>query len=147
MAVLTFFANLALNNGEADQVESLVLRFPPAGRKDSRYWRFKGWLHAANDEPSEAEAAYRESLRIYPFSWPVRHELADILRRQRDFSQVAQMQELALLGKQLRRELMEIPDARSVSKSLLTKIRDYASQCGDDFVSDSLTQRLTRLRD
>lgn len=147
LAVLTFFANLALNNGEADQVESLLLRFPPTGMKDSRYWRFNGWLHAANDEPGKAEAAYRESLRVYPFSWSVRHELADILRRRRDFSQVAQMQELALVGKQLRQELMELPEARSVSKSLLTKIRDYASQCGDDFVADSLTQRLLHLRD
>lgn len=147
LAVLTFFANLALNNGEADQVESLLQRFPPAGTKDGRYWRFKGWLHAANDNPDEAESAYRESLRLYPFSWSVRHELADILRRKRDFSQVAQTQELALRGKQLRQELMALPDARSVSKSLLTKIRDYASQCGDDFVSDSLTRRLLLLKD
>ncbi|MBC7819447.1 MAG: tetratricopeptide repeat protein [Planctomycetaceae bacterium] len=147
LAVLTFFADLALKNGEVDQVESLLLRYPPTGTKDSRYWRFKGWLHAANDEPHEAEAAFRESLRIYPFSWTVRHELADILRRRRDFSQVAQMQELALRGKQLRQELMELPNARSVSKGVLIKIRDYASQCDDDFVTDSLSKRLRLLRD
>ena len=147
LAVLTFFANLALNNGEVERVSILLSRFPPSGTKDSRYWRFKGWVHAALDEHKQAEVAYRESLRIYPFSWSVRHELADILRRKRDFSQVAQMQELSLSGKQLRKEVVEIPDARSVSKKLLTKIHDFASQCGDDFVADAIGRRLLHLAD
>lgn len=147
LAVLTFFANLALNAGDTEQVRVLLERFPESRANDSRYWRFKGWLHAANDEHQEAESAYLESLRLYPFSWPVRHELADTFRRNRDFARVAQTQELALFGKQLRQELMEIPDARAVSKGLLAKIRNYAAECGDDFVSDAITRRLANLRD
>jgi tetratricopeptide (TPR) repeat protein len=147
LAVLSFFADLALNNGDVDELDMLLKRFPDSAENDSRYWRFKGWLFAARDQHAQAESAYRESLRIYPFSWPVRHELADILRRKQEFSQVATMQELALSGKALRKELMEIPDARSVPKSLLIKIRDYASRCGDDFVAEALAQRVRNLRD
>lgn len=146
LAVLTFFANLALNQGNVERVETLLSRFPPGGTKDCRFWRIKGWLHAANDEHQLAEDAYRESLRLYPFSWSVRHELADILRRKRDFAQVAIMQELSLTGKQLRQELMEIPNARSAPKNLLIKIRDYASQCGDDFLADALSRRLRQVK-
>jgi tetratricopeptide (TPR) repeat protein len=145
LAVLTFFANLGLNNGDVEQVGQLLRRFPDAGHQDGRYWRFKGWLHAALDEYEQAETAYRESLRIYPFSWSVRHELADIVRRKRDFPQVARLQELALSGKELRQQLMEIPDARSVPNPLLVRIRDYARRCGDDFVADALAKRLSQL--
>lgn len=147
LAVLSFFANLALNNGEVDKLDVLLKRFPPTAQNDSRYWRFKGWLLVARDEHAEAESAYRESLRIYPFSWPVHHELADILRRKQEFSQVAAMQELALSGKELRRELMEIPDARSATKRLLVKIRDYVNRCGDDFVGEALSRRIANLPD
>ena len=144
-SLLTFFLNLAVTNGDAEQVEQLLTRFPATATTDSQYWRFKGWLHAARDENSEAEIAYKESLSIYPLSWTVRHELADVLRRQKNYQQVSQMQELALLGKDLRRELLEMPDARSVSKALLTKIRDYAQRCGDDFVAGALSRRIRTL--
>lgn len=144
-SLLTFFLNQAVINGEIAEAERLLSRFPDSATTDSRYWRFKGWLHAAKDEVNEAENAYQESLNIYPLSWTVRHELADILRRQKNFQQVAEMQELALLGKDLRRELLEMPDARSVSKATLAKIRDYSRRCGDDFVADALTRRLQTL--
>lgn len=142
ISLLTFFLNRAVTNGEVGEAERLLSRFPDNATTDSRYWRFKGWLHAAKDEIGEAEAAYKESLNIYPLSWTVRHELADVLRRQKNFQQVSQMQDIALLGKDLRGELLQIPDARSVSKAVLVKIRDYSQRCGDDFVADALTRRL-----
>jgi len=55
------------------------------------------------------------------------------------------MQQLALLGKDLRRELLELPDAKSVTKSILTKIRDYSKLSGDDFVAGALTRRIQTL--
>ncbi len=142
VSLLAFFLNLAVTNGEVAEAERLLSYFPDNATADSRYWRFKGWIHAAKDEVDEAEAAYKESLNVYPLSWTVRHELADVLRRQKNFQQVSKMQELALLGKDLRRELLEMPDARSVTKATLTRIRDYSQLCGDDFVAGALTRRL-----
>jgi len=145
ISLLAFFLNLAVTNGEVGEAERLLSLFPDSATTDSRYWRFKGWLHAARDEIADAENSYKESLNIYPLSWTVRHELADVLRRQKKYQQVSQMQQLALLGKDLRRELLELPDAKSVTKSILTKIRDYSKLSGDDFVAGALTRRIQTL--
>ena len=145
LSVLTFFCELALVEGNTEWMAELLARASP-DCEDSRYWRFRGWLHAAKEEYSEAEQAYRKSLRLFPLSWISQHEFADILRRQRAFAEVQTFQNRSLVGKALRQELLQIPNARVVSNELLGKILAYARDSGDQQVAESLQQRLSNLQ-
>ena len=146
--VLEFFLERAIATGDVSRVEALLSRFPAADSTgDSRYWRGRGWWHAARDEVDQAVEAYRKSLRCYPFGWGTRHELADVLRRRQEFQEVAQQQALALQGKALRQKLQELPDARSASPAVLQAIYEYVKQCGDDRTTTALAKRLQQFRE
>ncbi len=56
--VLAFQLNMASFRGKVDRVAKLLAQAPPSSTEDSRFWRFKGWMHETRHELEEAEKAY-----------------------------------------------------------------------------------------
>jgi tetratricopeptide (TPR) repeat protein len=119
---------------------------PPEALEDNRFWRCKGWLHGAQDEFPEAEAAYRQALKLHPFDLQSQHELASVLRRRQRYDEVAVWQERALVGTKFRQEIFRLPNVQSAPKILLTKLVKYARDCGDAEFADHLTLQTTSMR-
>jgi Flp pilus assembly protein TadD len=135
----------ASNNGELDRVIELLGQAPPEAEHDSRFWRYRGWLLTAQGEYKEAEAAYRRALELFPFDYSSHHQLAQVLRHLGRDNEVDWMQSLAFRGNELRKELLQLPDARSVSVQQLILIADYIEDCGDQPVADALRKRIGQL--
>lgn len=142
-AVIAFHIEKAMVNGDLDQIESLLSEYP--SHSDSRYWRYRGWWLAAYDKIDESEAAYRESLKLFPLSWMSRHELADVLRRKQRFPEVAELERIVIKGKNLREKIMKLSDVQKLDPEILCDFRDYALECGDQLTATSLNRRLSRI--
>lgn len=141
MSVRVFFLDRALIRGDIAATEQLLGEFPSDLQGDSRFWRYRGWLAASQDDLTTAEAAYRESIRRFPLGWIARHELADVMRRRQKFDEVKQLQELALQGKDIRQDILKIPDARTLTPDLLKRIGIYANACADQRVTLTAQRR------
>lgn len=142
-SLIGFLLDKAMATGDLDQFESLLAVYP--SQTDSRYWRYRGWWLAARDEIEESESAYRESLKIFPLSPTVRHELAGVLRRRQRFEEVAELERLVVLGKQLKEKILKLPDVQKLNSEILREFRDYAQQCGDPLTATSINRRLLKI--
>lgn len=140
--VLAFHLDLACFRGKEDRVTELLAQAPADSTEDSRFWRFKGWVHENRQEFAEAEAAYLHGLQLNPFDGQSQHNLAAIYRRNKDLQRVEKYQALAVLGKDLMRDCLQVPDTQSLSNELLEKMSEYADQCGDALVAKRLRERI-----
>jgi tetratricopeptide (TPR) repeat protein len=140
--LLVFMLNQATANGDIDQVAKLLSRAPPEAISDNRFWRYKGWFHAAQSELVKAEDAFREALKLNPYDWGSRHQLAEVMRRTKRLKEAEFSEQLSVQGKELREEIVKLPDVRSAPPRMLKKILDYAAACGDSLVAEHLYRRL-----
>jgi tetratricopeptide (TPR) repeat protein len=143
--LLVYFLMKASNNGELDRVRELLGQAPPSAAKDNRFWRYRGWLLQSQQKYPEAEKAYRRALELFPFDYLSHHQLAQVLRAMGRDQEVAWMQQLAARGNELRREMLQLPDARSVTGDQLLRIADYMEDCGDQAVTDALRARIAQI--
>ena len=141
-ALIRYFLHRAAGQGDVRQVGKLLSQVPDAHADDSIFWRYRGWYHNAHDELDEAEAAYRKSSTLFPLDWQTKHELASVLRRKQKLDEVERLQQLALEGKQISSDILQIPNAAAISGPMLARIQRYAANCGDDLVRQSLARRL-----
>lgn len=142
LELLAHFLREGCTNGDVQGVAELLARAPPEAVEDNRFWRFKGWLHAATGEFGPAKAAYLQALKHNPFDWRSQYELADVLRRTRQTEDVDKWATLAVEGRALWREILELPDVQSAPPALMERIAKYARACGDNRVADCLEYRL-----
>ena len=142
LELLVYYLREASTNGDVQRVAELLAQAPPQALEDNRFWRYKGWLHAATGEYEAARAAYEQALRRNPFDWRSQYELADVLRRLRQQDQVDKWAKLAMEGRALWREVMELPDVQSAPISMMKRIAQYARDCGDTRFADCLEYRL-----
>ncbi|MDP6553380.1 MAG: hypothetical protein QGG71_01865 [Pirellulaceae bacterium] len=140
--ILAYLLENQVLAGNTSNVESLLATAPASAELDGRFWRFKGWYHAARNELDEAEQAYRESLKWDPYDWRSRHQLATVLRRQNKLDEVERMTELALEGKKLERDLRELPNMADVSVEIARDIADLAESAGDLQVANGIRRSL-----
>ncbi len=145
LEVLAYAVNQACVGGDRQRVASLLAQAPEEAQDDNRFWRSKGWLHAAQDEYSEAEAAYRQALTLHPYDLQSQHELASVLRRLQRYAEVNVLEQRALLGMKFRRDIFALPNVKSAPKILLTKLVAYARDCGDAEFADHLMRRTSNL--
>jgi tetratricopeptide (TPR) repeat protein len=143
LELLVYYLRQASTDGDVQRVAELLSQAPPEALEDNRFWRFKGWLHAATGEHQAAKAAYEQALRRNPFDWRSQYELADVLRRLGLHDQVDRWAKLAMEGRALWREVLELPDVQSAPLPLMARIARYARDCGDNRVADCLEYRLT----
>jgi|CXWL01.1.fsa_nt_gi Flp pilus assembly protein TadD len=144
LEVLAFHLDLASFRGNEERVTQLLSQAPPESANDSRFWRFKGWVHETRGEFDEAEAAYKKALELNPFDGQVHHYLAGVYRRSTKPELVEQYQNLAVLGKEVMRDCLQSPNTQSLADELLSKMAAYAEGCGDGLVSERLTERLAK---
>lgn len=142
-ALLRYFLRSSAAAGDVEQVGRLLEQVPDEAADDSVFWRYRGWYHAAFSEFEQSEQAYRRAIELFPLDWHVWHELAGVLRRTGDLKVAEEMEKLALAGKQLRKELLQLPDAQAVPPSLLERIGLYAKSCGDRQVAEAIKARMT----
>ena len=128
--------------GDAERVADLLSRVPEAGERDSRFWRFKGWLHETYDELPEAEIAFTKALEIHPLDWNAWNRLAVVNRRLKNVVEVARSTNLVEQAMSLRKRIRALPAAEEVTAEILADLSKYARACGALWVADPLDRRL-----
>lgn len=142
LPVLRYLLHFAISQNDTDDVGQLLGEVPADGWDDSVFWHCRGWYHHQFDELDEAEKAYRKSLELYPLDWETWHNFAATLRKLKDLDGAEQAQAIALQGKELRKKIQQLSDARAVSPEILTEMRDYCVACGDQLTAESLQTRI-----
>lgn len=146
LELLNYFLTKACLTGNASRVAELLGQAPPAAIDDNRFWRYKGWLHAARRELALAEVAYRRALKLNPYDWHSQHELADVMRRLQKYDEVESLESRSMEGKALYREIVQLPDMKSIPTPLLRRMAAYAEACGDYAIATHLSWRIDTMR-
>lgn len=128
--------------GNVPQAVELLAQATVAAEQDNRFWRFKGWIHANRNEPSAAESAYRQALKLHPLDSGTRHALAELLQRQQRSKEVEQLRSLVSRANEIRRAIHRAPSARQIPRDVLMQLADYAKDCGDNQVASVLKKRI-----
>ncbi|MEQ9411125.1 MAG: hypothetical protein RIK87_25660 [Fuerstiella sp.] len=131
----------AAENYDIEQVESLLNQVP-AGTTDSVILRHQGWLKFQQDQFQDARRLLEQSLSEHALDWHAWHELAACHRRLGNLTEAEEASEIAITGKALRKELLQLEDAAAVSADLLARIGRYAESCGEQRVSAAIHRRL-----
>ena len=132
--------------GDQASVVNLLAQATVEAESDHRFWRFKGWVHADRNEALEAEQAYRHALELHPMDWSTRHLLAELLQQQQQFAEVKSLRDLVTRANELRRTLQATANARQVAQDVLSRLADYAADCGDKQMSDALRKRFRQYK-
>lgn len=132
--VLAYHIDKAIIAGDAERVLELLAQCPAEAERDARFWRYRGWYLAAQDKFREAEEAMRIGLEIHPFDWRGRLALAGVLRQLDRPEEAAEAAEIADVGKELHRELFQLPNARALNADVSEQIDEYLELCGDQTV-------------
>jgi len=119
----------------------LLGRCPSTAEQDSRFWRYRGWYLASQGEHAEAEQAFRKSLELHPADWRTWLDLANVLRRLQH-PQAAEAADIAFAGKELKRELFELPTARSLDNALARRLYEYFQRTGPRLAWRALERRI-----
>jgi hypothetical protein len=120
----------------------LLAQAPAEAERDNRFWRYKGWVHAQSNEPQEAEAAYRQALKLHPLDWSTRHLMAELLQRQQRLNEVGQLRKLVSRANEIRRVIQRAPSARQIPAGVMSQLADYAGDCGDSQTASILRRRI-----
>ncbi|TWT56042.1 tetratricopeptide repeat protein [Allorhodopirellula solitaria] len=131
--------------GDRDQVARLLAEVPTSAARDSRVWRYKGWLHRADDEFQQAEAAYRTAIEKNPYDWKSRTQLGEVLRLQSDMPAAEKQLQIADVGHELETTLMNMDSAAVLPIPVLESMRFNAEQVGDGPVAEQLERRIAVL--
>jgi hypothetical protein len=71
--------------------------------------------------------------------------LAEVLRRLQKFEEVETLNQLSLMGKELRETILQLPDVQSVPVDVFQKMQRYAAGCGDELTATRMAERLEQL--
>jgi tetratricopeptide (TPR) repeat protein len=141
LTLLVYYLQSASADGDIEQVAKVLSSAPPEAAEDSRFWRYKGWLHNARGELLEAESAYRKALEINPYDTISHQQMAAVERRLNRKEHAETLLLLAKEGQDLRETILRLPDAAVVDRTLLERIGRYAANCGDEVVANKLYDR------
>lgn len=144
LELLAYHLRQSVDQGNVARVHELLLQSPPEAEFDHRFWRFRGWLLQSDDDLSEAEIAYRQALKLHPLDWSSRHLLAALMRRKGNLVEAERHDQLVLQANQLRRQIVQQPTMRALPPRLLSDLADYAEECEDFQIAESLRTQLQR---
>jgi len=137
-----FLIERAISNDDMAALGASLKDLPAAADKDSRFWRYIGALRDFQRRPAEAAEALKRSLELHPLDWKSHHAMATVERVLGHVDVASKHADLAARGKQLEREIQELPNAAQVDPPLLARLQAYAQDCGDHGVADGLKYRL-----
>ena len=144
LELLAFLLRQSVERGDVARVQELLLQSPAEAEFDNRFWRFRGWLLQNDNELTEAEAAYRQALKLHPLDWSTRHLLAGLMRRKGELAEAERLEQIVLHANQLRRQFVEQPTMRAIPPRLLKQLADYAAECDDSLIAETLHAQLSR---
>jgi tetratricopeptide (TPR) repeat protein len=142
LELLAYYLERATVNGDIEEVTRLLSQATPEATADNRFWRYRGWLHAAQGQLGEAEECYRKALAINPYDYLTRHHLASVQRRLKRLDQVKDLEDLSLEGKELRKRIVGLQSVNKIPPVILKGMLQYAKKCGDDIAASQLEKRL-----
>ena len=142
LALYRYQMEAAARDQDLAKMEQLMQSEPLEAETDSVICRHKGWYYLRTGEIEKAEHAVRTSLELFPLDWHAWNELSSVFRRLGKLDEAEATAKIALEGKELRKELVQLPNARRLSASQLQRIGKYAESAGDDTVSDLVSFRL-----
>ena len=145
LELLAYKIEQCITVGETDQVVDLLSRVSESAEADSRFWRFKGWLHETYDELTEAEAAYKQALEIHPLDWSSWNRLAVVYRRMKNVQEVTRLTGLVEAAQSLRKRIRLLPTAEQVTPEILADLAKYASNCGARWLAEPLERRVRQI--
>lgn len=140
-ALRNYLIDAAIADENPDHVEQLLSGWPDSAPKDSLLWRYRGWHAMLTQKFPEAEECYKKSITLMPLDWHAWHELAAVLRRLARLEEAENAAQIAVVGKELRKECLALPDASQAPPALLHRIFQYAVACGDEPVAAALRYR------
>jgi tetratricopeptide (TPR) repeat protein len=140
--VIAYHLKQHVDSGNIDDVSEILAKIPDTADMDARIWRAKGWIHLAKDQFQEAEAAFKQAIKLDPYDWRTRHQLATVYRRQERSADAESTAKLAALGKELEKEILKLPRADGITGKLLARLANYARQCGDEVVFRGILKRI-----
>ncbi len=142
LELLAYYLDQATSHGKTDDVARLLGQAPPEAADDNRFWRYRGWLHVARGELTDAEQCYRKAISINRYDYLTRHQLAGVLRRVKRVEEVKELESLSHKAKELRSQIYQLPTIDKVPPPILRKMLDFARQCGDDLAASHLAKRI-----
>ena len=132
----------AAADDDSSEVGRLLSQLPDEAWDDSVFLRYRAWFSHRQGQLDEAEESYRRSLQVFPMDWQTWQGLAEVLRRKGSFDRAEEAQKIALEGKELRKTLVQQPDAAEIQLEHLARIEEFARHCGDRTVSKAISKRL-----
>ncbi len=141
-ALLRYFLQLYTDESQVNDVVRILGMVPSNAGDDSIFWRFRGWYQAATNDLENAEKAYRKSLELTGIDWRSWQGLSEVVRLKGDFKNAERYQKIALRGKKLRQDLLQLPTAKDITDKQLKEIAEYAADCGEDELAEHLEFRL-----
>ena len=137
-ALLRYLIRRAIADGELDTVGRLLASVSPEDGNDSVFWHFRGWYFNRLNQLPKSEESYRKSIDLYRFDWNAWHGLAAVLRKAGKVDEAEDVQKTALMGKEFRKQILQLPTTSDMSLSVIDHARKYAFMCGDNIITDSL---------
>ncbi len=123
---------------QTEEVGRILAMLPEESAGDSLFWRFRGWYLSQQGQLQQAAEAYRTSLDLHAFDWRARFELSDIERQLGNADEARELRAVGLMGKDLRKELTQLPNALEVPPELMQRIELYARRCGERPIADAI---------
>ncbi|MCA9060207.1 MAG: tetratricopeptide repeat protein [Planctomycetaceae bacterium] len=145
VALRRYHVEAAARDQDMDRMEKLFTVEPDAAAEDSVILRHKAWFLLRSGKVDEAEQAIKRSLQLFPLDWHSWNELSAVNRRLGKLDDAEATAKIALVGKELRKELVQLPNARALNADHLQRIGEYAELVGDMQVVSSVHFRLNVL--
>jgi thioredoxin-like negative regulator of GroEL len=136
--LIAMLVNLYADRGDEREVARLLAKVPASAADDSRFYRYKGWVHQMRQEHELAEQAFGLAISKDPYDWKARHQLAEILRLQNRPQESAASLEIATMGTSLRKSILGLKSLEEIPHELLAQLQRYADAVGDDEVASLL---------
>jgi tetratricopeptide (TPR) repeat protein len=141
LEVLAYHLDQAVTAGEEQRVFELLSKCPAEAERDARFWRFRGWYLASQDRFAEAARALETAVEMFPYDWRSRMLFSGILRRLGRSEEGIAQAEIANVGKDLHRELLQLPNARSLNPVVSEQIDEYLRLTGTPLVQRAWQRR------
>jgi tetratricopeptide (TPR) repeat protein len=122
-------ANL-IQAGDTVKFSEVLSSAPAETATDNRFWRFKGWLHSANEEWDEAIQAYGKAIELWPVDFASQNELAGVLRKKQGVEVAKDMQLKATLGTEVALSILRASSFESIPDTDYKKMAEYMELCG-----------------
>lgn len=146
LELIAYKAEERFENGDFTGAAAILSNSPDSAAQESRFWRFKGWLHEANHELEAAIAAYRQALKLHAIDWNAINRLAIVERIAKNQAEVKRLSELLDRANETRKNLRKQKAIEIASPQILEELLALFRDCGETSIARALESRLAAAR-